>query len=220
KVPAPDIGPNAPATQSAQEAYELTLANAGCSLTRDAVDVRVIDDIRNRTGKLINSQDEVGGWPELKSLPAPVDTDRDGMPDEWEKAHGLDPSDPADRNGDPDGDGYTNLEDYLNSLVAAKMQAAAGEKPMSDADSQVAQVFQLVAEALDVGRRQSRELVHKSLCKGTCDWYRTKAEQSDFKRQDVTRQQQRAIEDAIARAMPGVDMDTALRRIHKVICGR
>ena len=51
-----------------------------------------------------------------RSLPSPADTDHDGMPDAWEKAHGLDPHDPADRNGDRDGDGYTNLEEYLNSL--------------------------------------------------------------------------------------------------------
>jgi hypothetical protein len=47
----------------------------------------------------------------------PVDSDHDGIPDEWEKAHGLNPNDPADANGDVNGDGYTNLEKYLNSLV-------------------------------------------------------------------------------------------------------
>lgn len=218
----PDLGPNTPATQSAQEAYELVLSRAGCSLKRDAVDVRVIDDIRNRTGKLIDSQDEVGGWPELKSKPAPVDTDEDGMPDAWEKAHGLNPKDASDGPKDRDGDGYTNLEEYLNSLVPpmAPASGAAGEKSMSDSDSQVEQVFQLVAEELGVARKEARELVHKHLCKGTCEWYRTKAEQRDFKRQDVRQEQRRAIEGAIARAMPGVDTDTALGRIHKVICGR
>jgi hypothetical protein len=39
------------------------------------------------------------------------------MPNEWEETHGLDPRDPADRDGDQDGDGYTNLEEYVNSLV-------------------------------------------------------------------------------------------------------
>ena len=38
------------------------------------------------------------------------------MPDAWEASHGLEPDDPDDRNGDRDGDGYTNLEEYLNSL--------------------------------------------------------------------------------------------------------
>jgi len=101
----------------------------------------------------------------------------------------------------------------------APASGAAGEKSMSDSDSQVEQVFQLVAEELGVARKEARELVHKHLCKGTCEWYRTKAEQRDFKRQDVRQEQRRAIEGAIARAMPGVDTDTALGRIHKVICG-
>ena len=115
---APDLGDNMPRTQSASEAAELVLTHAGASLHRDAVDKRVIDDVRNRRGKLIDSQEQVGGWPVLRSTPAPADRDRDGMPDAWEKAHGLNPNDPADRNADRDGDGYTNLEEYLNSLCA------------------------------------------------------------------------------------------------------
>ena len=63
---------------------------------------------------MIDTQDQVGGWPMLKSLQAPADTDRDGLPDDWESAHGLDPANPADRNADRNGDGYTNLEEYLN----------------------------------------------------------------------------------------------------------
>lgn len=86
-------------------------------MRRDAADERIVRGIRNRTHRLIDSQDEVGGWPELKSVPAPKDTDRDGMPDAWEEASDLDPRDSADRNGDTDKDGYTNLEEYLNSLV-------------------------------------------------------------------------------------------------------
>jgi hypothetical protein len=74
----------------------------------------ITNEVRTGTGKIINSQDEVGGWPELKSTPAPLDTDKDGMPDDWEKAHGLNPNDPADANADPDKDGYTNLEEFLN----------------------------------------------------------------------------------------------------------
>jgi len=82
------------------------------------VDQRVTDNVRNLRGKLIDSQDEVGGWTKLRNEPAPADQDRDGMPDVWEKAHGLNPTDPADRNADRDGGGYTNLEEYLNSLCA------------------------------------------------------------------------------------------------------
>src|SRR6185436_10888854 len=87
---APQLGTDSPETQSAQQAFELVLAKAGASLHRDAVDLRVIDNVRKRQGKLINSQDEVGGWPELRSALAPVDSDHDGMPDSWEKEHRLD----------------------------------------------------------------------------------------------------------------------------------
>ena len=73
-----------------------------------------MNDIKNRRGKLLDSQDEVGGWPELESKPAPKDLDRDGMADAWEMANNFDPKDPEDRNGDADNDGYTNLEEYLN----------------------------------------------------------------------------------------------------------
>ena len=89
------------------------LARAGASLHRDAVDARVIDNVRNRQGKVIDSQKEVGGWPVLRPGTAPKDTDRDGMPDDWEKSHGLNPADAADRNGDRNGYGYTNLEECL-----------------------------------------------------------------------------------------------------------
>src|SRR4028118_1577276 len=60
-----------------------------------------------------------GCWPQLGAGPPPQARDDDGMPDAWEIANGLDPGDAADRNGDTDGDGYTNLEEHLNGLVAA-----------------------------------------------------------------------------------------------------
>lgn len=111
-----DVGAYAPAIQSATEAYAVVLARAGMSLPRDAVDVRVVDNVRNRQGSVIDSQDEVGGWPELHASPAPVDTDQDGMPDAWEVEHRLDARNGEDRNADDDRDGYTSLEEYLNSL--------------------------------------------------------------------------------------------------------
>jgi hypothetical protein len=61
------------------------------------------------------------GWPVLGSLPAPVDSDGDGMPDEWEDSVGLNAADDNDGPLDRDGDGYTNLEEYLNSLVPAEI---------------------------------------------------------------------------------------------------
>jgi hypothetical protein len=117
KADAPNFGDNVPATQTAQDAYEQVLARAGASLKRDAVDERVINNVRAHQGRLIDSQDQVGGWPTLQTLPAPKDSDGDGMPDVWETAHGLNPNDPADGPQDRNSDGYTNLEEYFNSLV-------------------------------------------------------------------------------------------------------
>lgn len=104
-----------PETHLATEAMELVLEQAGATLPkRDAVDARVISDFRNTTGSHIDTIDEVGGWPELRSTEPPADTDVDGMPNTWERSHGLDPDNPSDGNGDQDDDGYTNLEEYLN----------------------------------------------------------------------------------------------------------
>ncbi len=109
-----DVGSARPRTDTAAEAYERVLKSAGASRHRDAADERLVTGVRQRTNRLIDSQDEVGGWPVLRSEQAPTDTDGDGMPDDWERRHGLDPTVPNDRNGDRDGDGFTNLEEYLN----------------------------------------------------------------------------------------------------------
>jgi len=81
---------------------------------RDAADRRIIGLIRSGQGQIIDSQHEVGGWPELAGAAAPQDGDRDGMPDAWERDNGLDPANPEDHRADLDQDGYTNLEEYLN----------------------------------------------------------------------------------------------------------
>ncbi|MFC1636092.1 polysaccharide lyase family 1 protein [Planctomycetota bacterium] len=114
-----ELGDFKPHTQGARKAFETSLRYTGCSLVRDRVDERIIENIVKGRGQLIDSQDEVGGWdcyPETHR-PDDWDRDRDGIPDAWEKKHGLNPRDPADHNGDKDGDGYTNLEEYINSLV-------------------------------------------------------------------------------------------------------
>ena len=85
---------------SATEAYDYVLANAGANIPRRDI----ITDIR-----------QVGGYPEYKGTPY-VDTDGDGMPDEWEVANGLNPNDPNDANEDCTGDGYTNIEKYINGI--------------------------------------------------------------------------------------------------------
>ncbi|MBC8472770.1 MAG: pectate lyase [Planctomycetes bacterium] len=99
------------------EAHDIVLAQAGATtLQRDAVDQRIVNDVRNGTGSIIDSPDDVGGYPELAGGTPPVDTDHDGMPDDWELNNGLDPHDASDGNGDLDRDGYTNIEEYLHSL--------------------------------------------------------------------------------------------------------
>jgi pectate lyase len=115
-----DVGPVR--TDSAAQALELVLADAGASKLRDAVDLRVIDQVRRRGGGIIDSQQQVGGWPALRSAPAAPDSDGDGMPDDWERAHGLDPHDAADGARLRRGSRWTELEHYLDSLVPARVR--------------------------------------------------------------------------------------------------
>ena len=121
--------------QTAEAAYAAVLERVGASLPkRDAVDARIVDETRNgyatyegvtykskrrvpdasKKCGMIDSQRDVGGWPELKSLPAPLDSDADGMPDEWERKYGFNLRDASNASADGDGDGYTNIEEYLN----------------------------------------------------------------------------------------------------------
>lgn len=102
---------------STLDAFELVLDSAGTSHARDAVDERVVLGVRQQGGGIINSQSDVGGFPDLQSEPAEIDSDRDGIPDAWERARDLDPSDGLDGSLDLDGDGVTNLEAYLNWLL-------------------------------------------------------------------------------------------------------
>lgn len=102
--------------EDAKTAYKQVLGHGGASLPkRDAVDQRLVEDIKTRSGKIIISQEDIGGWPTLKSAPAPKDTDMDGMPDIWETKNGLDPNNADDRNNLGE-DGYTMLEKYINSI--------------------------------------------------------------------------------------------------------
>jgi pectate lyase len=111
--PAPTI-----TTTSATQAFEDVLNRAGATLPhRDAVDERIVTEVRTRTGRIIDSPNDVGGWPTIASGTPYPDADMDGMSDTWEQIHGLDPGNPDDRNGDLDGDGYTNLEEFLNQLA-------------------------------------------------------------------------------------------------------
>lgn len=106
-------------TTSAAQAHEELLRYAGCIVPRrDSVDERIVAEVRNGSGRIKTSVADAGGYPEIRGGMPPPDGDRDGMPDEWELRHGLDPADPEDRNGDRDRDDYTNLEEYLNSLIS------------------------------------------------------------------------------------------------------
>ena len=127
-------------THTAEQAYEKVLAYAGASLHRDTFDDLMVSDTReglatytgagNHKG-IIDSQednrpadasDDWSAWPTLNSAPAPADTDLDGMPDDWETANGLNPNDASD-GAITTSDGYTNLEHYLNSIVAGITEA-------------------------------------------------------------------------------------------------
>ncbi len=109
--------------ESAQTAYTRVLATGGDSKVRDAVDTRVTNQVMNETGTQIDSQTQVGGFPMLNSMPAPIDTDGDGMPDSYEIANGLDPNNASDATTVLPS-GLTNLETYLNSLVNLAPTAA------------------------------------------------------------------------------------------------
>lgn len=105
-------------TDAAAEAFPKVLATGGANLPqRDSVDQRVVQEIKDGKGRIIDSPKDVGGWPTLHSSAAPADSDGDGIPDEWEKQHGLNPNDPADARKAADASGYSYIEQYLNSLV-------------------------------------------------------------------------------------------------------
>jgi hypothetical protein len=104
-------------TTTAAEALDQVLAKVGASSpVRDSVDARIVEQVRSKTGKIIDSQKQAGGWPEYRGGPAPKDSDQDGMPDDWETAHGLNAKDATDAAGIARS-GYTNLEQYINSLA-------------------------------------------------------------------------------------------------------
>ena len=125
-------------TTDAKTAYKQVISSHGAGNTsrpRDPVDTRIINDVINGTGKIIYSQSEVGGWPEYKSGNPYPDADSDGMDDDWEKKNGLDPGNSNDHSLDADGDGYTNIEEFLNSLVPALSTAATPIRKDSSASS-------------------------------------------------------------------------------------
>jgi pectate lyase len=114
------------ATDSAMDAYIKILQHVGASLSRDSVDIRIINETKKgiythegskgSNNGIIDSQNDVGGWPDLRTTLPPKDTDNDGIPDTWEIQNGLNPNKRDDRWYHLDRN-YTNVEIYLNSLV-------------------------------------------------------------------------------------------------------
>jgi len=114
-------------TQSAENAYLIVLQSVGASLHRDTLDARIINDVKTRTGRMIDVQggyphgtayeQTVNAWPALKASPTPRDSDHDGMPDRWETKMGLNANDANDNKGNELDKQFTNVEVYLNSLI-------------------------------------------------------------------------------------------------------
>lgn len=106
------------AQESAEDAYNSVLEKAGACLYRDEIDTRIINEVETGTGSLVgNIENYEEIYPELPTGTAPTDTDKDGMPDEWETKHGLNPSDKADRRYTTIDGARTNLDFYLDELV-------------------------------------------------------------------------------------------------------
>jgi hypothetical protein len=126
---------------TAKEAYDFVLTHVGATIpTRDIIDTRIIDEVKTRqpyydkkakpdtaqfkyrrlpkdswTIGIITDPQQMSGYPRYKGKPY-KDSDGDGMPDAWETAHGLNPNDATDANKDCTGDGYTNIEKYINGI--------------------------------------------------------------------------------------------------------
>lgn len=124
KEPIPFVKVN---TSDAATAFGQVLKFAGASFQRDAIDRRILEEAKTGNeiygksfegGKngIIDSQNDVGGWTELKTQKAPLDSDNDGMPDNWEKKNKLNPKQ-IDNNNKTLDSNYTNIEVYMNSLV-------------------------------------------------------------------------------------------------------
>jgi hypothetical protein len=112
-------------TRDASKAYIEVLDHAGVIVPRrDEVEKRIIEDVRNGTASIgngiIDKVQQAGGWPELLTYDVPLDTDNDGIPDEWETAEGLKINDPSDRFEIKEDEVYDNLERYLNELASDK----------------------------------------------------------------------------------------------------
>lgn len=107
-------------TTSAEQAYSDVINNVGVTLpARDTIDAMLITQVKTNTGRFIDSQEELGGWPKYPAASAPRDTDMDGIPDNWEKANKLNPKDGADSRKIA-ANGYAYIENYIHQIGSGK----------------------------------------------------------------------------------------------------
>jgi hypothetical protein len=117
--------PAAPVTtMDALQAYDRVLNDAGANQgldcdgnfvpRRDVIDARIVSEVKDGTGKVIDDPSQVGGWLTIPAATACGDSDHDGMPDAWEEKYGLNPNDPSDASTDANENGYVNIEEFLN----------------------------------------------------------------------------------------------------------
>ena len=140
--------------QPPQEAYTSILDDVGCNgrlaadgswvKNIDVVDQAILNDVVNGTGPTLESEmdhhNDFGGYPPINPGTPYDDTDHDGMPDTWETNNGFNPQDPSDGPEDADGDGYTNLEEFLNNTVLGALL------PPSNLRVQIASPFEITLE--------------------------------------------------------------------------
>lgn len=158
-------------THSALTAFGKVAEFAGACLVRDTIDKRIVREVNtgvvtfsnggngSKNG-LIDTQSAVGGWPLLQSLPAPADSDNDGMPDSWEDARGLDKNSPADAQLTTVDGKYPNIEAYINSLVSVLT-----ENQLRDGISTAAGTLPLLREPLKISydsRSANLKIFHTS----------------------------------------------------------
>lgn len=104
-------------TSSPEQAYKDVLAHVGASKpVRDRIDMSLVREVETHTGTMIDSQNDMGGWPVYRRYTPHTDRDGDGIPDAWERRHGMNPGDAADALATGK-DGYTNIERYMNRLA-------------------------------------------------------------------------------------------------------
>ena len=151
-------------TESAEEAYQHVLDRAG-TINRDQTELRIVNEVRNKQAQykgttlnkagFIDSPDDAEGWPTYAAATPVVDNDHDGMADDWEVAHGLNPADPEDGKHVASAEGYTALEVYLNSLMgeAVKLIPTAIRTVVSTNSEVVARQY-FTADGRQVSRLQ------------------------------------------------------------------